>query len=150
MKYQIACRALAVFLSGAAAEAYAAMPNMKEGLWEMAVKMEMAGMPADMPSHTAQRCMSAKDFADPRKATPESARGADQCEVSNYRMQGNTATWNMACKGSDPMTGSGAMSFEGDRYTGINRMSMKQGGQTTQMTMNYAGRYLGPCKPGQK
>ena len=150
MKYRFTPRALLVILGGLATAADAAGPNMKEGLWEMAVKMEMAGMPGNIPPQTAQRCMSAKDFEDPRKATPDSARAGNQCEVTNYRMQGNTATWNMSCKGTDPMTGTGTMTFEGERYTGVNRMQIKQGAQPVQMTMNYAGRYLGPCKPGQK
>jgi hypothetical protein len=48
------------------------------------------------------------------------------------------------------MTGTGTIKYEGDRYNGVNRMSMKQGNDTMQMTMNYSGRYLGACKTGQK
>jgi hypothetical protein len=135
----------------AAATAYsAAAPYMKDGLWEMAVKVEMPGMPGNMPTNTVQRCMSAKDFQDPRKTTPDTSGGSTQCGVSNYRVQGNTATWEMACKGKEQMKGTGTMTFEGERYTGVNRMTMSQDGQSTKMTMNYAGRYLGPCKPAQK
>jgi hypothetical protein len=46
------------------------------------------------------------------------------------------------------MKGTGSMTYQGDRYSGVNRMTMNQGGQA--MTMNYSGRYLGDCKPASK
>ena len=132
------------------ASAPSAAPNMKEGLWEVTVKMDMPGMPGNMPAQTTQRCITAKDMEDPRKVGPANDRGSDTCEVTNYKMQGNTASWNMSCKGPEQMTGSGTIKYEGDRYSGVNRMSMKQGNDTMQMTMNYSGRYLGACKSSQK
>lgn len=129
----------------------AAGPNMKPGLWEVTVKMDMAGMPQGMQAQTTQRCVTAKDLEDPRKVGPGAdPRMTSQCEVSNYRMQGNTATWEMACKGPEQMKGTGSMTYEGDRYSGVNRMTMNQGGQVMNMTMNYSGRYLGECKAGSK
>ena len=138
------------FMLFIATPAQTAAPNMKEGLWEVTAKMDVPGMPGNMPARTTPRCISAKDMEDPRKIGPANDRGSDTCEVTNYKMQGNTASWNMACKGPEPMTGSGTIKYEGDRYTGVNRMSMKQGNETMQMTMNYSGRYLGACKAGQK
>ena len=76
--------------------------------------------------------------------------GSRSNRYSNYRFQGNTATWEMACKGPEQMKGTGSMTYEGDRYSGVNRMTMNQGGQVMNMTMNYSGRYLGECKPGAK
>jgi hypothetical protein len=138
------------FMLLVAASAQSAAPNMKEGLWEVTVKMEMPGMPGNMPAQTTQRCITAKDMEDPRKVGPGNDQGSNTCEVTNYKMQGNTASWNMSCKGREPMTGTGTIKYEGDRYSGVNRMSMTQGKDTMQMTMNYSGRYLGACKSGQK
>lgn len=148
--FQSVVGALLCLLCFAAAHA-AAGPNMKPGLWEQTVKMEMPGMPQAMQEHKSQRCVTPKDLEDPRKVGPGSdPRTAGQCEVSNFRMQGNTATWDMACKGQQQMKGSGSMTYQGDRYSGVNRMTMNQGGQTMTMTMNYSGRYLGDCKSGSK
>jgi hypothetical protein len=61
-------------------------------------------------------------------------------------MQGNTATWNMACKGDGAMTGSGSITYSGTSYAGTNRMTMTQSGYTQTMTMQYSGRHLGACK----
>jgi hypothetical protein len=148
--FQSVVVALLCLLSFAAAHASAG-PNMKPGLWEQTVKMEMPGMPQAMPEQKSQRCVTPKDLEDPRRVGPGAdPRTAGQCEVSNFRMQGNTATWDMACKGEQQMKGSGSMTYQGDRYSGVNRMTMNQGGQTMTMTMNYSGRYLGDCKPGSK
>jgi hypothetical protein len=120
------------FMALVAASAQSAAPNMKEGLWEVTVKMDMPGM------------------EDPRKVASGNDQGSNACEVTNYKMQGNTATWNMSCKGPEQMTGTGTIKYEGDRYSGVNRMSMNQGKDTMQMTTNFSGRYLGACKTSQK
>jgi hypothetical protein len=138
------------FMALVAASAQSAAPNMKEGLWEVTVKMDMPGMPGNMPAQTTQRCITAKDMEDPRKVASGNDQGSNACEVTNYKMQGNTATWNMSCKGPEQMTGTGTIKYEGDRYSGVNRMSMNQGKDTMQMTTNFSGRYLGACKTGQK
>ena len=66
--------------------------------------------------------------------------------MTDYRMQGNGATWNMACKGEEAMTGSGSITYSGTSYSGTNKMTMKRGGQAQSMTMHYSGRRLGECK----
>ena len=150
-----ALRIVPVLCLAATAGAHAAAgPNMKPGLWEVTVKMEMLGMPQGMPPRTSQRCITPKDTEDPSKVGPGDAgrpgKGASDCTMSNYRMQGNTASWEMTCKGPEQMKGTGSITYEGDRYSGVNRMSMNQGGKPTQMTMTYSGRRLGDCKPGAK
>lgn len=141
----------ATCLAAAPALYAAAAPNMKPGLWEVTVKMDMPGMPQGMQAQTTQRCVTPKDLEDPRSVGPGAdPRTSGKCEVSNYRLQGNTATWEMACKGPEQMKGTGSMTYEGDRYSGVNRMTMNQGGQVMNMTMNYSGRYLGDCKSSPK
>lgn len=137
-------RLCAAFLLGAAGIAHAA-PNMKEGLWEITVKMEMPGMPTSMPPQTTQQCVTRKDLDNPQKMTP-GADARNQCSVTNYKMEGNTATWSMACKGPQQMTGSGSVTYNGTSYTGNSKMSMNQGGRTMNMTMNYSGKYVGACR----
>ncbi len=139
MRY-VAAALLAPMLSVAHAQA----PNMKEGLWEMTSKMEMPGMPA-MPPQTMQRCITKADLADPSKTTP-GAQGDKQCKVSDYKLQGNTATWKMACAGESAMTGSGTITYAGNSYTGTQTMSMKVDGKPHNMAVNFSARHLGDCK----
>ena len=129
------------------APAPAAAPNMKDGLWEITVKMDMPGMPAGMKPQVVQQCFTKKDLEDPRKTAPSGGGPTDnRCQMTDYRMQGNGATWNMACKGEEAMTGSGSITYSGTSYSGTNKMTMKRGGQAQSMTMHYSGRRLGECK----
>ena len=132
-------------LAGVASVAYGAAPDMREGLWEITSKTDMPGMPMNMPPQTMQRCFTQKDFSEPQKMAPADPSGA-KCETSDYRMQGNTATWKMACKGQNPMTGTGSVTYTGSGYSGVNKMVMRHGSETMNMTINHSGKYLGPCK----
>lgn len=123
--------------------AHAAAPNMKEGLWEITVRTEMQGMPGAMPPQTVQQCITQKELADPSKTTP-GTQGDKRCKITDYKMQGNTASWKTACEGE--LTGSGTMTYAGNSYTGMQAMSMKHEGKTLNMTVNFTGRHLGDCK----
>jgi hypothetical protein len=127
-----------------AAAANAAVPNIKEGLWEITVRMEIQGMPS-MPPQTMQQCITQKDISDPRMMAPRDSKDS-QCEVTEHKMQANSATWTMVCRGEHAMSGSGSFTFSGTSYTGTSRMSMKQGGDTINMTVNYSGKHIGPCR----
>jgi len=125
--------------------AHGAAPNMQEGMWEITSKMEMPGMPMNMPPQTMQRCFTQKDFADPQSMAPADPSG-NKCQTSDYRMQGNTATWKIVCTGPDAMTGTGSATYTGNAYSGVNKMAVKHGNETMNMTINHGGKYLGPCK----
>lgn len=134
---------LAAVLSQAA---HAAAPNMREGMWEISMKMEMAGMPGGMPPQVVKQCYTRKDVENPERLARQGDPKSENCKISNYQLKGNTASWDMACKGPEEMTGSGTMTFSGDSYSGTNRMSVKSGGQTHNMTMQYSGKRVGDCK----
>jgi hypothetical protein len=142
MRFVVASILAAAVLSQGA---QAAAPNMREGMWEITMKMEMAGMPGGMPPQVVKQCFTKKDTENPQKFA-QSGPGSERCQISNYQLKGNTASWDMACKGPEEMTGSGTITFSGDSYTGTNRMSMKSGGQGQNMTMQYSGKRVGDCK----
>lgn len=123
----------------------AATPNLRDGLWEITVKMEMAGMPSNMPTQTVKQCITGKDVSDPRKAMPGGDPKDNRCQITDHKMQGNTATWNMACKGPEAMTGSGSMTYNDTSYSGTTTITVTQGGQARAMKMTYAGKHLGAC-----
>jgi hypothetical protein len=136
--------ACGTLLLGMAATA-AAQLNMKDGLWETTMKTEMAGMPGGAPVQTMQRCYTAADFQDPAAMNRGMDKGA-RCDTTDYRLQGNTATWKIACTGEGAMTGTGTATYGGTSYTMTNRMAMTHSGQTMNMTTTQTGKYLGPCK----
>ena len=120
--------------------------NMKEGLWEITTKTEMTGMPGGMKPLIVKQCITKKDLEEPRRTTPGADPKDQRCQVTDYKTQGNTATWNVACKGEGAMTVSGSVTYSGTYYTGVSKMKMKHGGQDHAMTIHYSGRHLGECK----
>jgi hypothetical protein len=130
-------------LSGAAYAAYAATPHMKEGLWEVTAQVEETKGRAATPATKVQHCVSPQDLQDPQKMIPGGDGGG--CEIKDHKVQGNAVTWNMACHGKTPMTGSGSITFGETAYAGSSRLSVKKGDQTLHVTVRYTGRYIGPC-----
>ena len=129
----------------ACAGAYAASPNMQEGMWEITTKMEMTGQKGtQMPTQTLKHCMTRKDIEDPRRSTP-SAGDPGRCKLTDHKLQGNTATWKMACEGEGAMIGTGTVTYSGTSYQGSQTMSMKRGNQVLNMKMDYSGRRVGDC-----
>ena len=130
----------------ASASAHAQAPNMREGLWEITTQMEMAGKQGtQMPRTVVKHCMTKADVTDPRRTTPSAGERDSKCKMTDYKMQGNTATWKMACEGKGAMIGSGTVTYSGDSYKGTQTMSMNHGGQVMNMKMNYSGKRVGDC-----
>jgi hypothetical protein len=128
-----------------AAHAHSAAPDIKEGLWEITVKMEMTAMPAGVPAQIVQQCVTRRDLEDPRNMTHAGGPHDEHCRFSDYKVQGNHATWSWACTGEAAMTGSGTLTFSGTSYKGTNRISMQHTGPVKHMTLHYTGRRLGDC-----
>lgn len=136
----------AVRLILAAACGIAAAPVLAQGgpdeLWNMSMRMEMAGMPAQAVNQ--QVCMK-KGEAQPEKMSQDK-----NCKVTDQRKVGNTYTWKMACTGRDAMTGEGQMTRSGNAMDGRMRMQGRSGGEPMDMTVVYTGKLAGACNAGER
>jgi hypothetical protein len=133
----VAMAALLLVATGAWAE-------WKEGLWEITSKVEMAGMPKDMPAATMQQCITRKDMA----PQPVSKGGDTECVRKEQKLTGDTVTYTMECRNKDGgvMESSGKMTFRGDVFDGTSVTTMtRKGRQPMKMTGKMTGKYLGPC-----
>ena len=110
-----------------------------DDLYEVTVKMEMAGMPMQMPAMTQRTC--AKKGASDADAIPHQ----DNCKVTDAQRSGNRVTFTMVCTGRDAMTGNGEMVYATDSYSGTIRYKGKMEGQDMEMTQSIAGRLVGAC-----
>ncbi|MBW1893021.1 MAG: DUF3617 family protein [Deltaproteobacteria bacterium] len=127
---------VSVFILAAASIAFAG-PNIKEGKWEMTTKMEMAGMPMEMPAVTHTQCLTKKDLV------PQNAPDDQKCEPVKTKINGNTVTWTINCNSEGgPAKGSGKITYSGDSFKGT--VKMKQGGMD--MTSHITGKYIGKCE----
>ena len=119
----------------------AAQNPMRPGRWEVGMEMQMAGM--QMPVLKSAQCITAEQLQkDPATGLPSGARDAERnsCKVSDYKVAGNKVTWKMTCSGAQTITGDGALTFDGDAYTGTLTLTSPQA-----MTMKMDGKRLGDC-----
>jgi hypothetical protein len=117
---------------------------MRPGNWEVTVKMNVPGLPMDMPPIKHNECVTAAMLKDPQSAVPKggvTGEGANDCRVSDYKLAGNTATWRLTCTKPTPITGTGEIVYAGDTYKGT--MTLDMAGQ--KMAMSYDARRIGDC-----
>jgi len=115
-------------------------------LWELTVKMQMTGVPMDMPARTTRTCMdkNAKDEA----FVPQKS-GEGECRMVDQKRTGNVWRYRMECTGKDKDTvvAEGQVTYAADRasYQGRMRLIGKSGRQGYEMTQTYTGRRIGDC-----
>jgi len=117
---------------------------MRAGKWEVTTQMQMADVPMQLPGTTNVRCITQEQLENPDSTLPGGSPDPQaDCKVSDYTAVGSKVTWKVACSGSQPMTGQGEITFDGDRYDGTMKMTMDQ----SVMTMKYVAKRLGDCTP---
>ena len=127
----------------AAATTVAAQSPIRPGRWETVMQMEMPNMPVKMPEMKTTQCVTPEQARDPASSLPRGPQngGKSDCKVSNYKVSGQTVTWEMACTSPMPITSTGEMTFTDDTYTGTVKMNAPQGN----MSMKISGTRLGDC-----
>ena len=112
---------------------------MREGNWEVAVKMNIPGMEG-APAMKQTQCVTAAMLKDPASAVP-SGPGGD-CKITDYKLADNVATYKLACTQPVAFSGAGEMKYSGtDAYIGT--LTMDMGGQS--LVMNIDAKRIGDC-----
>ena len=145
--------AAALAATGALAQspADAMKGKMKPGLYNYKMEMDMGqvpGMPAGMGKQTMnmQHCVTPQDIERGQVGKGRDGKANSNCEMKDFKMSGNTASYKMVCKGENAMTADNTITFVPDGYKMVMKMAMDHGGQKMNMTQNMEAKYLGPCK----
>jgi hypothetical protein len=149
VKFLVAACAVAMSTAAVAAGPFDQMKGkMKPGLYDTKMEMEIPGMPAGMGKQTMnmQNCVTDQDIEKGTVGKGKDSKMPENCEVKNFKMSGNTASYTAECKGDMPMTSDTSITFTDSGYTMNTKTAMKQGGQTMNMSQKIEGRYVGPCK----
>lgn len=125
-----------------ASPAWAIPLGIQPGFWEITTRMEIPGVPIEMPSHKLRRCYTKKDVEDLMRP---GARQIQDCEIRDQKVDGNRVTWKMECRGEGAMSGTGAVTVHPTSFRGTIKGSMKQGRATLEMTQAVSGRRIGDC-----
>ena len=132
-----------VLLAGLFAFAGAAHADIEPGQWEMTVTTSVEGMPGGMAPVTQARCLTREDARDPTRLIGASAG----CQFSNRRDTGSEITFDVACTGQVPMSGSGAVRYTAQTVDGTLELTANMGNQRLLTRSRLAGKRLGDCKP---
>jgi hypothetical protein len=115
-----------------------AVPDMREGKWEITTKVEIPGMPTNMPPMKTTQCLTKKDLV------PENSQPGQECKFPETKIKGNTVTYTMECSGKEgEMKGSGEITYSGDTFKGTMKMQMPQANM--EMISHMEGKRIGDC-----
>jgi hypothetical protein len=112
-------------------------PNMKEGMWEITIRMEVPGMPVQMSPQTYTQCLTKKE------AVPQREEPSQACKIVKQDIKGDTVSWVVECHTGEGITVSdGRIAYKGDTMEGV--IKMKQKGM--EVTQRLSGRWIGKCE----
>lgn len=127
--------------------------KLKAGQYAYKMEMdlgEMPGMPKGMnlgkQTLNFQQCVTPEDIERGQLGKGKNGNMPAECQVQDFRMSGNTASYRMVCKGDMNMTADNVITFVSDGYRMNMKMAMVRGGHTTNMKQAMEARYLGPCQ----
>lgn len=152
MRIVLAIAAVAVASTAHAQNPMDAMKGkMKSGMYAYKIEMDMGqmpGLPAGMgkQSFSMQHCVTPQDIEKGQIGKGRDGEQNQNCDIQDFKMSGNTASYRMVCKGDPAMTADNRITFVSDGFNMTMKMAMDQRGQKMNMTQNMEGRYLGPCK----
>jgi hypothetical protein len=125
--------------------------KMKEGLYDYKMEMDMGSIPGLPPgmgkqSFNVQNCVTSQDIDKGAFGRGRDGKMPENCEVRDFKMSGNTATYTMECKGNTPMKADNKITFVSDGFDMDMKMAMNQGGQVMNVNQKINARHIGPCK----
>ena len=143
--------ALAAFCTPASAQFEGMKGKMKEGLYDYKMEMDMGNIPGMPPgmskqAHSFQQCITAKDIEKGGFQRGKEGKMPENCEVRDFKMSGNTASYTWECKGERPMKADNKMTFLDNGFDMDMNMSMTQRGQVMNMKQKMQARHVGPCQ----
>ena len=111
-------------------------PNMKDGLWEISTKVEIPGMPMEVPAMTHTQCITKEN------AVPDSSQPDQECKIIENHVDGDIVTWQMQCDTPEGKAeATGEITYTGNTFKGVIKMKM----QGMEMLQKLTGKRIGDC-----
>jgi uncharacterized protein DUF3617 len=123
---------------GAAPEA----PRMVPGMWEIRMRVDVPDGPVQEVAETFRHCYTETELEDMRNTVP---RTAAECEVMDYQIAGDRATWSLRCDGPEAVTGGGEMIFGRNVYAAKIWHDKRVQNRALHIVQRIRGRRIGDC-----
>ena len=115
--------------------------DLQPGEYEITSKVEMPGMPMQMPPQTTTQCLTEKD------PVPNQSVQNQGCKIKDMKTKGNTVTWKMVCDQDGTKTeSSGSMTYHGDHFEGTFQTKMGPEMGNTIVSTVITGKRIGKCR----
>jgi hypothetical protein len=133
-----------VGVAGCAPSASAAEPMLDPGLYRVEVRLELPNVLPSVEPMTLSRCVSASDLASGRAFLILSKNPLRTCDVFDYRIDGQTVRYRIACPGPNRGSAVAVFRVSGNSYRG--RIDMDMGGKNMTMAETQAAVRIGDCR----
>lgn len=114
--------------------------NIHEGMWEITNKIEMSGMPMQIPETTISQCI------DKDKIIPKTNKDVNKyCTISEQKIEGDTVTWKMKC--TNKMQAHGSITYYGETFEGLITIIVEIPNMGSMEMINHiTGKRTGDCE----
>ncbi len=117
--------------------------EIKEGEWEITIKMQMEGLNFDLPATKVKQCIKKEN---PIPMEPMEKGKKPDCKMLKQEIKGNTVSYEMECKESgNKILTKGTMTYKENTFEGKTTVKIT-GKEEQEFTQIMTGKYLGPCK----
>lgn len=134
----------ALFVAAAALlcnHAFAA--DVKEGLYEITVQGEVAGMPLSESPLVVRQCITQQSVEDLMKQMG----GGGGCQVSDLKQSGSGVRFHLECTSPMPVSGTGEAQLTGEDFNGSMDLTVAlAGSQPMPMVQRFTGKRVGDCE----
>jgi hypothetical protein len=118
-----------------------AQDNIREGLWEISVRMEVGGQPASAAPLVVRQCITRQSAQE----LMSQLTGGGGCQASDFQQDGNRARWNLTCSGQMTVDGTGEVTILSEGFDGTLNVQVGMGGQLVPMIQHFTARRVGEC-----
>jgi len=117
--------------------------ELREGLWEVSVRMEVGGQPASAAPLVTRQCITQQTAQD---LISQLAGTAGGCQITDLQQEGNRASWNLTCSGQIELKGNGQVTISPASFDGTLDAVVGMSGQSIPVHQNFSARRVGDCQ----
>jgi hypothetical protein len=117
--------------------------DVREGLYEITIRGEVAGVPLSEAPLVVRQCITQQSVQDLMKQMG----GGGGCQVSDLEQSGAGIRFHLDCTSPMDVTGTGEAKLTGDEFNGRMDLTVSlAGGQGMPLVQSFSGKRVGDCE----